>query len=141
MASKGQGQANRQTRCGRLQTGGGRGCDTHYPEQWTHVCQVYTRPPTFLSLHTTPQMPKAALMEYREPGGEEEAQPGRFVLRSSFGGAAGSFVVHGSESGQVTISNPHIPLEPLQHKLTSQCVYRTALWLIDQLAEKSKVHT
>lgn len=46
------------------------------------------------------QVPSTSMAEYHVSG-SLLGQPGRYVLRSAFGGAHSSFVVHGSEDCQV----------------------------------------
>lgn len=46
------------------------------------------------------QVPSSSVAEYHVAGSQSK-QPGRYVVRSAFGGANGSFVVHGSEDCQV----------------------------------------
>ncbi len=71
-------------------------CATGHQSGVSPACRPPPPPPT---AHT--QLPGDPAVEYREPGTEANTL-GRYVVRSSFGGAAGNFVVHGSESGQVS---------------------------------------
>ena len=60
---------------------------------------MMTRPTTRAPGDPMDHPPSGPVHEYRA----NEGRPGRYVLRSSFGGSSGSFVVHGSEECKVYV--------------------------------------